>query len=738
MSTKSVAEPFIGVNGAEKKTYRAAQLLLAKGLWVTPCIGKQPILKEWEERQISIEELQQFLTNNPNLNIGIVWNKSAYIDIDCDSEEAETTFISWCGRRIPHTVAWQSERGKHFIFKRPDGAPDKNKLKIEGVEFRGCSVTKGAQSVCPPGDSRVYLAGQSFDDLEPAELPLLIVERLRSHERPKDTKSKGDDFLYEGERNDTLFKQACDLFRAKMESDVVLLTLKAMNTLRCQPPLEDKEVEAIHASAAKQDHSKPQSHAQIIIALALSHCSLWHTAEGVAYATIDVNGHKEHWRVRSSTFREWLSKMAFSAEGIIAGSQAMQDVLQALEGMAKYDGETNTVHLRVAGDDSRIFIDLTNDTWQALEVCVDGWRVVDDPPVRFRREKGMLPLPIPEVGGTLQELRPFVNVTADGWVLLCSWLMSAYRPSSTYPILKLIGSQGSAKTTLANVVRSLVDPNSAALRRPPKTTENLMVAANNGWLVAFDNLSYISSDLSDDLCTLSTGGSFAKRKNYTDEEETLLSAVRPILLNGIEDMGTRSDLMDRCLNVELPEIIEDKRLTDEEFKAAFTAARPRILGALFTALAGTLARLPDVKAKRQPWPRMASFAQFSTAAEVPLGFRPKNIKLDGEFAFAYHRSRETVHETALESTPLIPALLSFLYSCEEPGRFEGTATDLLAFLAQYKPDRYTKGWPKSPTMLSGMLTRFAPNMKALGWHVEKSRKRGAGKLWTIERPKGCA
>jgi hypothetical protein len=313
--------------------------------------------------------------------------------------------------------------------------------------------------------------------------------------------------------------------------------------------------------------------------------------------------------------------------------------------------------------------------------------------------------------------------------LLCSWILSALRPYKSYPILKLIGGQGSAKTTLANVARSLIDPNSAPLRRPPKSTEDLMVAANNGHLVAFDNLSYISPELSDGLCALSSGGSLGKRKMYSDDEETLLNAVRPILVNGIEDMGTRSDLMDRCVNVELPEIDEDKRLTDDEFWESFEAARPRVLGALYTALAGTLARLPEVKQKRRPWPRMAGFAQFSIAAAPALGFN-----LPGLFQRAYERSQAAAHQTALESSPVIPVLIQFM-AAYTGGEWQGTATELLDQLTALAPDRRAKGWPKAPAFLTAILNRLAPNLKAAGWSIEQVRKGKNDKHLLIRTPR---
>ena len=74
------------------------------------------------------------------------------------------------------------------------------------------------------------------------------------------------------------------------------------------------------------------------------------------------------------------------------------------------------------------------------------------------------------------------------------------------------------------------------MRALSREERELMIAANNGYLLAFDNLSGLPIWLSDTLCRLASGGSFAVRQLYTDDDEVLFQAARPILLNGIEDV----------------------------------------------------------------------------------------------------------------------------------------------------------------------------------------------------------
>jgi hypothetical protein len=145
----------------------------------------------------------------------------------------------------------------------------------------------------------------------------------------------------------------------------------------------------------------------------------------------------------------------------------------------------------------------------------------------------MLPLPVPERGGSIEALRSFLNIPSrNDLVLIVAWLLAALRSGGLYPLLAISGEQGSAKTVLSKLLKALIDPNAAPVRALSREERELMIAANNGYLLAFDNLSGLPVWLSDALCRLATGGSFAVRQLYTDDEEMLFEAARPILLNG--------------------------------------------------------------------------------------------------------------------------------------------------------------------------------------------------------------
>jgi len=320
--------------------------------------------------------------------------------------------------------------------------------------------------------------------------------------------------------------------------------------------------------------------ADILIELA-QEVELFHSPDATAFADLQVNGHRETWSVRTKGFRRWLTRKFFETTGGAPNSEALQSALNVIEAKAHFDGHERDVHIRIGGLGGKLYLDLGDEAWRAVEMGAGGWQIVDDPPVRFRRAAGMQPLPTPMRGGSVDTLRNFLNVQSDrDFTLVVAWVLAVMRDCGPYPVLVLSGEQGSAKSTFSAILRSLLDPNTAPLRALPREDRDLFIAANNGHVLAFDNVSGLPSWISDTLCRLATGGGFAVRQLYTDQDEVLFDAARPVILNGIEDIVTRPDLADRAIFLTLEPIPEDRRRPERDLWAEFDAASPQILGRL--------------------------------------------------------------------------------------------------------------------------------------------------------------
>jgi hypothetical protein len=293
--------------------------------------------------------------------------------------------------------------------------------------------------------------------------------------------------------------------------------------------------------------------------------TLFHTPDGEAWATLPLDKHHEHWAIRSKGFRRWLARQFYEEERKAPGSQAVQDSLTVLEGKAVHEGEEHRVFVRIAEDDGKLYLDLANPDWQAVEITSTAWRVADCPTVRFRRSKAMLPLPVPTTGGTIDDLWSFVNVRKEDRELLVAWLLMCFAPQGPYPVLGLSVGQGTTKSTAARVLRSLIDPSVAPLRTAPREVRDLMISASVGRVLAFDNLSHLPQWLSDAFCCLATGGGFSTRELYSNDEETIFDSQRPVLFTGIEDIAVEGDLIDRGIRLLLPPISAKERKAESTF-----------------------------------------------------------------------------------------------------------------------------------------------------------------------------
>jgi hypothetical protein len=468
--------------------------------------------------------------------------------------------------------------------------------------------------------------------------------------------------------------------------------------------------------------------ADILIDIAQA-AELFHTPDGSGFADLAIDGHRETWPINSKGFRRWLARRYFEQTDGAPNSEALKSALNVIEAKAHFDAPERVVHVRVGGLDGRIYLDLANATWQAVEIDSGGWRVIDTPPVRFRRSAGMLPLPIPVSGGSIEELRPFLNVRSDNeFALAVAWVLAALRDRGPYPVLALFGEHGTAKSTFAKILRSLIDPNTLPLRTLSRDDRDLFIAANNAHVLVFDNISFLADWISDTLCRLSTGGGFATRQLYSDQDEVLLDAIRPAILNGIEEVVNRPDLADRAIFLTLEPIPDDKRRLETELWAAFEAVRPRILGALLDAVALGLERLPEIRLKKLP--RMADFAIWATACEIALRHQDGTSWEDGTFANAYSGNLDEAVESVLDANLVATAVRTLMANQTE---WTGTATDLLDLLGRAAGEKATraKTWPADATRLGGRLRRAATFLRKVGIEIDIGKRQGHARTRTI-------
>ena len=460
------------------------------------------------------------------------------------------------------------------------------------------------------------------------------------------------------------------------------------------------------------------SKAKVLVRLCLrAGIELFHDPDQHGWASVRVGQHWENYPLRSRAFHLFMLRTHYLDTGDSPGGQALRAALEIFEARALFDGSEQTIHLRIAEYAGKLYLDLCDAEWRAVEIDTDGWRIVDRAPAKFRRARGSQPLPFPTRGGSIEELRPFINVDGDGWILIKAFLVAALKPAMPYPILVAKGEQGAGKSTGCRVITSLIDPRTSALRGAPREVRDLVAAARNAWLVCFDNLSHLPNDLADAACRLATGGGFGGRELYSDHDEAVFDATRPLVFNAIPDLGAaRPDFLDRALIIEFNDIKPELRRDEKQFWRNFEAARPRILGTLLDAVSAGLRNLPHVRLDRPP--RMADFATWVSACEESLRMA------NGDFLRIYENNRSEGRNLALESSPLYEPIQALA----EEG-FVGSGAELLVRLNSVLSENMRRSvrWPKTPSALGTALRRIAGNLRASGIEIEFSRAEHRGR-----------
>ena len=474
----------------------------------------------------------------------------------------------------------------------------------------------------------------------------------------------------------------------------------------------------------KKEKSGKESQSALLVKMC-SDVFLFHDRNDNIYGEIRADdGHTEVWPVRSRGFRRWLSGRFFVEQGKPPSSHATADALLAIEAEGQHKGPELEVYTRIARFGNDVYLNLCNRHWESVQITSDGWNVVSASPVKFIRTKGMLELPRPSADGRIEAINKLLNAQSPAdYILMAAWLVQAMNPAGPYPVLVLEGPQGSAKTFTTRVLRNIVDPSTATVRATPREERDLVIAATNGWICAFDNISSLPNWLSDGLCRLSTGTGFSTRTLHTDAEEMIFAASRPVILNGISQVVTRHDLMDRAIFVNLEPISEERRREEKELLREFEETRPLVLGGLCDAVSAALRNEGKVRFHRLP--RMADFARWVVSAEEALSCG------SGEFMASYTRNRELAVDLTLDADIVGSTILKLM---EDRTEWAGTPTELLEQLGLLVKENVARSqeWPKTATGLSKRIHRARTSLFQKGIKAEQGRT-GKERLWRFTR-----
>ncbi|MNF67322.1 hypothetical protein D3C84_491330 [compost metagenome] len=422
-------------------------------------------------------------------------------------------------------------------------------------------------------------------------------------------------------------------------------------------------------------------------------------------------------------FRDALVAGFYSDSGKAPRDQSVREALGTLAGLGRFHGDCQEVHLRTAGAAGDYFLDLAlPGSSRTVRIRPGKWEIVESPEAMFVRPESMQAIPTPVPGGSIEQLWRVANIPHGSRLLALAWLIECLRPDTPYPVLELLGEQGSAKSTTQTALRQLIDPNSCPLRSAPKSSEDLFVSAGVCAVVSLENVSHLPAATQDAMCVLATGGGFAKRKLYSDADESVISVKRPVVLNGISAAVTAQDLVDRTITIETPVISERLEVTD--LWREYEAERPCLLGALLDIFAKVLELLPQMQIPADDRPRLVEFARLGMAVATAAAHEPE------DFLREFNASRQESLARTIDASPVAAAVVELVEA--RPHGVTAPVKEILRTLEQYRPTG-CDSWPRSAKGLGDALRRAAPALRQIGIECKPLGKSGGTVKWGIGR-----
>lgn len=397
--------------------------------------------------------------------------------------------------------------------------------------------------------------------------------------------------------------------------------------------------------------------------------------------------------------------------------ETVSTVIDLLSARSRREGKLVELFNRCGEKGGLIYCDLGNN--QAVEVSPGSWKIVKAP-IMFRQMKHQKPQVTPTPGGDPWRFLDFCDMPKSQQLLFIVTLTSCFIPRIAHPAIHVSGCQGSGKSVFASLWKSVIDPSSVLLSTIPRKPEDLDLLLVRYYGLVLDNLSALSGDTCDRLCSFITGGVIEKRTLHTDLETTILKSNSVIFFTSIGSLHSRPDLTERSIIFELQRISDEMRVDEIEVRENFNAALPDILGGVFDLLARALEIFPTLKLSKLP--RMASFAKWGYAVAEAVGGRGDEFLRD-------YASNSTIQSDALLERDTFFA--SIVEAMEDPGidHLSGSFQEVLLILSELAaPGEAKNGYRVLDK------DRTFPSARGVRKHLERIRMplEGLGIYFTID------
>ena len=394
-----------------------------------------------------------------------------------------------------------------------------------------------------------------------------------------------------------------------------------------------------------------------------------------------------------------------------------REMLDYLYILANEKSDKKSIYNRIGKTKDTVLYDLSTDKYQCVEIKKGSWKIIDTPPSVFHRDSNDKEQVVPvydEDFDFLDTIMKFFNFSTEEDAKLFSiWLVSAFIPDITHPLLVFTGAHASGKSSACTMIQELISPRAIDRMAFPKKVDDLVISLSNHCISVFDNCSArrIGEDASDILCQSVSGGVYTKRKLYSDMDTVTIPLKGMVVMNGCDSLVERPDLVSRVLQFNFTSIEGERLETDQDLMEEFQKVKPKLLGFIFQALSIYMEEKEDVEVERY----VIRLTEFQKVA-----------KIINQIVFGDDEETDTIEDLLdnnknvmtiqlLEENPVAVLILEFMkYKTEWNGSVTKLYDELDTVALRMRMERNNRLYPKHPASLSRRLNSIASSLKLAG------------------------
>lgn len=445
--------------------------------------------------------------------------------------------------------------------------------------------------------------------------------------------------------------------------------------------------------------------------------------ESEIYANIYYDDHFEYVNINSKKYHAYNRSYFRDLSKLNRFVPHFNDLISIKKDETILFGESITIYRRSAGNSDKICYFLGDRYCKSVVITENGWDICQQEDFIFVKTANTKEQVMPKGGENLYEiLKPFINLTEEDYQMFLIYLVQCFFPNSSHFIAIISSAHGSGKSTLTRLIRRIVDPAIAGESFMPNSIEELKNHLINNTFVAFDNTERLKNDVSDLLCSAVTGTYITKRELYTTSEECIFRLKNIVILNGINIVPKKPDLLERSLLFELKQIPANSRKTDKEFWSEFERELPYIMGAIFDIIVVAIRIRKELKLTKAH--RMADAFYDMVAIAMAMDLDEKT------FRGLFEANKEKIEKIHADENYFVNIIVEYMESRNNQ-KIVGKVSDIYKDIKE-ADSMDVKYLPKTASMLSRKLKEEKEALEIAGYKFDIQQKSDASYL-TIQK-----